>query len=121
MRGHIDASLRECLQIKNSSSWIQTGTARPPSPWVKLILTPCLCSQVSGKPLPCFFRLAEIRAGFTGGTVVKNLPADARDTEDMGSVPGRGRSPGEGHGNPLQCPCLENPLDRRAWHRVGHD
>ena len=39
----------------------------------------------------------------------------------MGSVPGPGRSPGEGNGNPLQCSCLENPLDRRAWHRVGHD
>ena len=43
---------------------------------------------------------------------VKNLPADARDT---GSIPGSGISPGEGHGNPLQYSCLENPMDRRAW------
>ena len=47
--------------------------------------------------------------------MVKNLPAKARDTEDVGSIPGLGRSPGEGHGNPLQYFCLENPMDRGAW------
>ena len=41
--------------------------------------------------------------------MVKNLPANA---EDMGSVPGSGRSPGEGNGNPLQYSCLENPMDK---------
>ena len=46
-----------------------------------------------------------------GGTVVKNLPANARDA---GSIPGLGRSPGEGNGNPLQYSCLGNPTDRRA-------
>ena len=45
----------------------------------------------------------------------------AGNARNSGSVPGPGRSPGEGNGNPLQCSCLENPLDRRAWHRVGHD
>ena len=44
--------------------------------------------------------------------VVKNLPAD---TEDMGSIPGSGRSPGRGNGNPLQYSCLENPMDGGAW------
>ena len=39
--------------------------------------------------------------------MVKNLPAEAGDTEDKGSIPGLGRSPGEGHGNPLQYSCLE--------------
>jgi len=48
---------------------------------------------------------------FTGGSVVKNLLASAGDT---GSIPGLGRSPGEGNGNPLQYSCLENPMDRRA-------
>ena len=43
--------------------------------------------------------------------MVKNLPANA---EDPGSIPGLGRSPGEGNGNPLQCCCLINPRDRRA-------
>jgi len=46
--------------------------------------------------------------------VVKNLPANARDIEDSGLIPGWGRSPGEGHGNPLQDSYLENPMDRGA-------
>ena len=48
-------------------------------------------------------------------SVVKNLPASAGDTADMGSIPGLGRSPGGGNGNPLQYSCLENPMDRGAW------
>ena len=47
--------------------------------------------------------------------VVKNLPADAGDVRDVSSIPGSGRSPGGGHGNPLQCSCLEKPMDRGAW------
>ena len=47
-------------------------------------------------------------------------PAKAGDTRDMGSIPGLGRSPGGGHGNPLQCSCLENPLDRAAWRAIVH-
>ena len=43
---------------------------------------------------------------------VKNQPANAGDIGDMGSLPGAGRSPGEGNGNPLQYACLENPMDR---------
>ena len=50
-----------------------------------------------------------------GGTVVKNLPASAGDT---GSIPGLGRSPGEGNGNPLQYSCLENPMERGAWQAI---
>ena len=46
--------------------------------------------------------------------VVKNLPANAGDIRDMGSIPGSGRSPGGGHGNPLQYSCLENPMDWQA-------
>ena len=46
--------------------------------------------------------------------VVKNLPASARGIRDTGSIPGSGRSPGGGHGNPLQNSCLENPMDRGA-------
>ena len=44
--------------------------------------------------------------------VVKNPPANAGDVRDLGSIPGSGRSPGGGHGNPLQYSCLENPMDR---------
>ena len=47
--------------------------------------------------------------------VVENLPANAGDTTDMGSVPGLGRPSGGGNGNPLQYSCLENPMDRGAW------
>ena len=47
----------------------------------------------------------------TGGSVVENLPANAGD---LGSIPGLGRFPGEGHGNPLQYSCLEDPMDRGA-------
>ena len=50
--------------------------------------------------------------GFPGGSVVKNLPANAGD---IGLISGSGRSPGEGNGNPLQYSCLENPMDREAW------
>ena len=53
--------------------------------------------------------------GFPDGTVAKNLPARAGGARDSGSVPGSGRSLGEGNGNPLQYSCLENPADRGAW------
>ena len=64
--------------------------------------------------------------GFPGGSVGKESPCNAGD---VGLIPGSGRSPGEGHGNPLQYSYLENPRDRGAWqatqsielHRVGHD
>ena len=47
--------------------------------------------------------------------MVKNLPANAGDIRDAGLIPGLGRSPGGGHGTPLQYSCLENPMDRGAW------
>ena len=60
--------------------------------------------------------------------MVKNLPVNSEDLRDEGLILGSGRSPGGGHGKPLQCSCLENPMDRGAWwmqsmglHRVGHD
>ena len=52
--------------------------------------------------------------------VVKNLPANARATGDVGSIPGLGRSPGGGHGNPLQYSCLKNPIERGAWWATVH-
>ena len=55
-----------------------------------------------------------------GGPEVKNLPASAGDVRDLGSVPGSGRSPGEGDGNPLQFSCLENSMDREAWQATVH-
>ena len=58
--------------------------------------------------------------GFPSGTVVKNLPANAGDSRDTGLIPGSGRSPGGGHGNPLQYSCLENSMDRGAWWAAVH-
>ena len=58
--------------------------------------------------------------GLPGGSVVKNLPASAEDARDVGLIPGSGRSPGEGNGNPLQNSCLENPMDRGAWWATVH-
>ena len=52
--------------------------------------------------------------------VVKNSPANAEEVRDLGSIPGLGRSPGGGHGNPLQYSCLENPIDRGAWWATVH-
>ena len=52
--------------------------------------------------------------------VVKNQPANAGDVRDVGSVPGLERSPGGGHGNPLQYSCLGNPMDRGAWRAIVH-
>ena len=71
-------------------------------------------------------------SNYTGASqvalVVKNPPANAGDVRDTGSIPGLGRSPGGGHGNPLQSSCLKDPKDRGAWqaavhgsHRVGHN
>ena len=52
--------------------------------------------------------------------MVKNLPANAGDSGDAGSIPGSGRSAGGGRGNPLQDSCLENLIDRGAWQAVVH-
>ena len=61
-----------------------------------------------------------IQAGFPGGSVVKNLPANAGDATDAGSIPGSGKSPGGEHGNPLQYSCLKNPMDKTAWWATVH-
>ena len=61
--------------------------------------------------------LSSMMWGFSGGSVAKNLPAKAGDT---GSVPGSGRSPGEGNSNLLQYSCLGNPMDRGAWWAIVH-
>ena len=51
---------------------------------------------------------------------VKKLPANVGDIQDTGPILGSGSSPGEGHGNPLQYSCLENPMDRGAWRAAVH-
>ena len=83
------------------------------------ILEPGISLGEGMLPTPLFM-------GFSGGSDGKE---STRNTGDLGSIPGLGRSPGGGHGHPLQYSCLENPMDRGAWrglqsmgsHRVGHD
>ena len=52
--------------------------------------------------------------------MIKNPLASAGDIRDSDSIPGSGRSPGEGHGNPLQYSCLGNPMDKEAWWATVH-
>ena len=58
--------------------------------------------------------------GFSGDTMVKNLPVNAGDSKDSGLIPGSGKSPGIGNGNLLQYSCLENSMDRGDWRATVH-
>ena len=64
--------------------------------------------------------LAFVLGAFVMTIVIKNLPANAGDIRDVGSIPGLGRSSGEGNGKSLQYSCLENPIDRGAWQATVH-
>ena len=77
--------------------------------WVILALhwKQCLAHRTE-----CLLNKLSQEKGFFSGSVVKSLPANARN---MGSISGLGRSPGEQNGNPLQYSCLGNPMDREAW------
>ena len=68
-------------------------------------------------PFTSYNRSCSIARGFPGGSEVK---ASACNAGDLGSIPGSGRSPGEGNGNPLQYSCLGNPMDREAWWPTVH-
>ena len=65
-------------------------------------------------------KLSMLKRASQVALVVKNLPASVGNIRDMGSIPGLGRSPGEGNGSPLQYSCLENPKDRGAWWATFH-
>ena len=69
---------------------------------------------------PFSYFLLSYKGGFQGGSVVKNPPASAEGTNNTGSIPGLGRSPGVGNGNPLQYSCLENCQNRGAWWATVH-
>ena len=100
-------------------------------PWVVQAVTTLLASP-NATTTPCPIHTEQLEApqvcntlppflplscGFPGGSEVK---ASASHAGDPGSIPGSGRSPGEGNGNPLQYSCLENPMDRKAWWATVH-
>ena len=81
-----------------------------------------LKTKIPHRPKMFLDLVASVAAlGFQGGSVVKNLPANAGDTGDANSVHGSGRSPEGGNGNPPQYSCLENPKNRRAWWITVHE
>ena len=74
-----------------------------------------LLAEPTGPTYLCIDISIHIHGLPRGALVVKNLPANAGDVRDTGSMPGSGRSPGGREGNPLQSSCLENRMDRGAW------
>ena len=83
-----------------------------------------ITSKVVWYPLPGLLSLVLPytlqKEGFPGGTVVKSLPANSGDTRDLNVNSGSGKSPGVGHGNPLQCSCLKIFMDIGAWQAAVH-
>ena len=79
---------------------------------VKILFSNCLLVRYIYIRIQLIFYID--RKGFPAGAVEK-VPTNAGDARDAGSIPGSGRSPGEGNGNPLQYSCLENSMDRGAW------
>ena len=65
----------------------------------------------------CFLSTTKTKLGFPDGSHSKESACNARDP---GSIPGLGRSSGEGHGNPLQYSCLENPMNKEVWQATVH-
>ena len=100
------AKSRECLQIiRRNSERITASTS---------VLT--LSSHIR----TCSTKEKKKKTDLNSGSVVKNPPANAANTGNMGSVHGLGRSPAGGNGNPFQYSCLENPMDRGAWQATVH-
>ena len=100
--------LRNFEKKKYRTSYWQSPSAVWPLLFTDLLLW--ICSV--------FIKIHQCIWSFLGGSVVKNVPASAGDPS---STSGSGRSPGGGHGNPLQYSCLENPMDRGAWQAAVHE
>ena len=99
--------------------WLQSmGSQRVERDWMTNTFTVILLIATVG--FSDFSSSLYCLKSFSGNTGVKTLPVNAGDTGDLGSIPGWGRSPGGGNGNPLQYFCLENPMDRGAWWSAVH-
>ena len=84
--------------------------------WERKLHSIYCCGHLVGHQKPTsYYYSPNSHTGFPSDSVIKNPPANAGDTGDVGSIPELGRSPGGGKGNPLQCSCLKNPADRGAW------
>ena len=93
--------------------WAATYGVAQSQTWLKRLSSSSSSSRIYNESY--YKQLAhDSYIGFLSGTVVKNLPANARDIRDVGSIPVLGRSPGERNNNPLQYSCLVNPMDRGA-------
>ena len=86
---------------------------------IKLLLF-LFCSLFLRSKLLLFKLWCTSMWAFQVALVAKNPPANAGDIRDADSIPGSGKSPGGGHGNPLQYSCLENPMDRGTWQATVH-
>ena len=84
---------------------------------VNVILPVLFCAFTDARH---FIHSESFHPSYQHGTVIKNLPANAGDTGEVGLIPGSGRYPGGGNGNPLQYSCLENLMDRGAWRATVH-
>ena len=84
------------------------------SAYKSLLIDLFSCSLVDGKGL-ILLPGSKLKGTSLVALVVKNLPANTGDIRNVGSIPGSGRFPGGGQGNPLQYSCLENTKDRGAW------
>ena len=132
-------SLNGCLSY---SSWNQLkgqmGRGSQKIQWKIMLYSKLECRSLVITQAPQFFLIwcdanfvhmfcitrreyfVSLEESFPGGTEVKNPLANAGDIRDMSLIPGSERSPGEGHGNPLQYSCLEDPMDRGGWWATVH-
>ena len=119
------AACQVSLSITNSWSLLKLMSIASVMPSNHLILC---CSLLPMMILKCchqniYLQLNTIIPGFPGGASSKEPACQCKRHRRRGSIPGSGRSPGGGHGNPLQYSCLEKPMDRGAWwdtiHRVA--
>ena len=120
--------LLQCMKVKSESEVAQScPTLSDPmdcSPRGSSVHGIFQARVLSGVPLPSPFLIPDsiISHLYTSQVAlgVMNPPANRGDVRDAGLIPGSERSPGEGHGNPPQYSCLENPMDRRAWQSTLH-
>ena len=107
-----------------SPDWVQGNPALPSLYLCVFYLKPCFLLATRINDLEQYsdalFGYCPWYRGFPDGSVGKESACNAGDIGDTGSIPGSGRSPGEGNGNSIQYSCLGNPMDRGAWRATVH-